>query len=55
MLLVGFEGLRAPDYILEWLAEGRIAGIILFARNVDTRRNWPSWSGRSRRRPSIHR
>lgn len=36
MLLVGFEGLRAPDYILEWLAEGRIGGIILFARNVDT-------------------
>jgi len=27
MLLVGFEGLRAPDYILEWLAEGRIAGL----------------------------
>lgn len=36
MLLVGFEGLRAPDYILEWLAEGQIGGVILFARNVDT-------------------
>lgn len=34
MLLVGFEGLHAPDYILDWLAEGRIGGVILFARNV---------------------
>lgn len=34
MLLVGFDGLTAPDYILEWLAEGRISGVILFSRNV---------------------
>ncbi len=36
MLIVGFEGLEPPDYILEWLAEGRIGGIILFARNVQS-------------------
>ncbi len=34
MLVVGFQGLQPPDYILEWLARGRIGGIILFARNV---------------------
>jgi beta-N-acetylhexosaminidase len=36
MLLVGFEGLRAPDYILEWLADGRIGGVVFFTRNVDS-------------------
>lgn len=36
MLLVGFEGLHAPDYILEWLAQGRVGGVILFGRNVET-------------------
>lgn len=36
MLLVGFEGLHAPDYILEWLAQGRVGGVILFGRNVDS-------------------
>lgn len=34
--LVGFHGLVAPDYILEWLGAGRIAGVILFARNVES-------------------
>lgn len=34
MLAVGFHGLEPPDYILDWLAAGRIGGIILFARNV---------------------
>lgn len=36
MLLVGFEGLHPPDHILEWLAEGRTGGVVLFARNVET-------------------
>ena len=36
MFAVGFEGLTAPQHILDWLAEGRVGGIILFARNVDT-------------------
>lgn len=36
MLLVGFHGLQPPDYILEWLASGRISGVILFARNVSS-------------------
>ncbi len=36
MFTVGFHGLEAPDYLLEWLAQGRVGGIILFARNVDT-------------------
>jgi beta-N-acetylhexosaminidase len=34
MMMVGFEGLEAPDYLLKWLAAGRIGGIILFARNI---------------------
>ena len=34
MLVVGFEGLEPPPHILNWLAEGRIGGVILFARNV---------------------
>jgi len=34
MLAVGFSGLEPPEYILEWLAAGRIGGVILFARNV---------------------
>lgn len=36
MLMGGFDGLTAPDYLLEWLREGRLGGIILFARNIDT-------------------
>lgn len=35
MLLVGFQGLEAPEHILDWLREGKIGGVILFARNVD--------------------
>jgi len=36
MLLVGFHGLEPPEHIIHWLAEGRISGVILFARNIDT-------------------
>src|SRR5262249_33797694 len=36
LLLVGFEGLEAPPHILQWLSEGRIGGVILFARNVES-------------------
>jgi beta-N-acetylhexosaminidase len=36
MLMVGFHGLEAPDHVLRWLAEGRINGVILFARNVES-------------------
>ncbi len=36
MLLAGFEGLTPPEYILDWIAEGRIGGVILFGRNVET-------------------
>ena len=36
LMFVGFEGHEAPDYILEWLREGRIGGVYLFSRNVDT-------------------
>ena len=36
MLFVGFHGYTAPDYILGWLKQGRIGGVILFARNIDT-------------------
>jgi beta-N-acetylhexosaminidase len=34
MLVVGFHGLELPDHIFRWLADGRIGGVILFARNV---------------------
>ena len=34
MMMVGFDGLRAPRHILQWLESGRIGGIYLFARNV---------------------
>ncbi|GAB4529904.1 MAG: glycoside hydrolase family 3 protein [Anaerolineae bacterium] len=34
MLMGGFHGLTAPDYFLDWLREGRLGGVILFARNV---------------------
>lgn len=36
MLMVGFYGLEAPEYILDWLREGRAGNIILFARNVES-------------------
>lgn len=36
MFTIGFHGLEAPDYLLEWLAQGRAGGVILFARNIDT-------------------
>lgn len=36
MMMVGFAGLRPPPYILDWLARGRIGGIYLFARNVQS-------------------
>ncbi len=36
MLHVGFDGLTAPDTILDWLQRGQVGGIILFQRNVDT-------------------
>ena len=36
MLFVGFHGYTAPKHILEWLREGKIGGVILFARNIDT-------------------
>ncbi|WP_119066395.1 beta-N-acetylhexosaminidase [Aggregatilinea lenta] len=36
MLVVGFQGLEPPGYIPDWLAKGRIGGVILFARNVAT-------------------
>lgn len=34
-LVVGFHGLTAPDYLLEWLEAGRVGGVILFQRNVE--------------------
>ncbi len=36
MLMFGFHGLDAPDYLLSWLREGRVGGVILFARNVES-------------------
>ncbi len=36
MLMVGFEGLRPPAHIVEWLRSGRIGGVYLFARNIQS-------------------
>jgi len=36
MLVVGFHGYKAPEHILNWLSDGRIGGVILFARIVDS-------------------
>ena len=36
MLVVGFHGTTAPPHIIQWLHEGRIGGVILFARNITT-------------------
>jgi beta-N-acetylhexosaminidase len=36
MLFVGFYGYEAPLHITEWLKEGKIGGVILFARNINT-------------------
>ncbi len=36
LLMVGFEGSRPPGHILDWLAAGRIGGVYLFARNIES-------------------
>jgi beta-N-acetylhexosaminidase len=36
LLIVGFEGTRAPDELLARIAVGRVGGVILFARNLGT-------------------
>ena len=32
MINIGFEGLEAPDYVLDWLKSGQVGGIVLFRR-----------------------
>lgn len=36
MMLVGFDGTSPPAHILAWLASGRIGGVYLFARNIQS-------------------
>ncbi len=36
ILMVGFDGAGAPSYLLDWLASGRVGGVYLFARNVES-------------------
>lgn len=36
MMMAGCEGTRPPRHILRWLAEGRIGGVYLFARNIES-------------------
>ena len=36
MLMVGFHGLEAPAYLLDWVRTGRVGGVILFGRNVES-------------------
>ncbi|MCY3834050.1 MAG: beta-N-acetylhexosaminidase [Chloroflexi bacterium] len=36
MTMVGFEGLTPPRHILAWLESGRIGGVYLFARNIES-------------------
>jgi beta-N-acetylhexosaminidase len=35
MLGVGFDGLEAPEYALEWLRTGRAGTVLLFGRNIE--------------------
>lgn len=35
MFLVGFDGTTLPEYLVQWLQEGRVGGVILFSRNVE--------------------
>ena len=36
LMMVGFDGWTPPPHILAWLASGRIGGIYLFARNIQS-------------------
>lgn len=36
MMMVGFDGAATPPHILQWLAAGRIGGVYLFARNIES-------------------
>ena len=36
MMMVGFDGKSPPRHILRWLSEGRIGGVYLFARNIES-------------------
>ncbi len=36
MMMVGFDGTGPPRHILRWLSEGRIGGVYLFARNIES-------------------
>jgi beta-N-acetylhexosaminidase len=36
LLIVGFEGKTAPDDLLARIADGRLGGVVLFARNLGT-------------------
>jgi beta-N-acetylhexosaminidase len=36
LLIVGFEGTRAPADLLRRIADGRVGGVVLFARNLGT-------------------
>jgi beta-N-acetylhexosaminidase len=36
LMMVGFHGTTAPPHILEWLKTGRIGGVYLFSRNIET-------------------
>jgi len=36
LLMVGFSGLTAPDYLLDWVASGHVGNIILFSRNIES-------------------
>jgi beta-N-acetylhexosaminidase len=36
LMMVGFHGTTAPPYLLDWLATGRIGGVYLFTRNIDS-------------------
>lgn len=36
LMMVGFHGTTASPHILEWLSTGRVGGIYLFARNIES-------------------
>ena len=35
VIVCGFQGIEAPDIVLQWLGAQTVAGLILFKRNID--------------------
>ncbi len=49
LLVLSFDGAKAPDYVTDLLREGRAAGVVLFQSNVGSRRQVRSLTRRLQR------